>query len=135
MIVKTHRDGCDNTGLHIGRVNARRYFRRLSHSIDLKLDDLQIQCTLSPDFWDARPEIHDPRLSEWLEFKVGRRRAGLEPMQLTMVPAGDDTFVIKPKHEQTPEAFGAEISLPRKVAPQSVLSLSPVQVFEAPSVA
>ena len=86
MLVKTHRDGRDHLGLDIGTANARRYFRKRTPTIDLRLDDLEIQCPLPPDFWEGRPEIHDPRLSEWLEFKVGGGRSGRDPMLLTMVP-------------------------------------------------
>ena len=135
MVVKTYRDGPDRRGLHIGRSNARRYFRRHAHSIDLKLDDLQIQCTLSPDFWDKRPEIHDPRLSEWLEFKVGRRGTNREPMLLTMTPSGADTFVVTPKAGKNNEHFGAEISPSSKLAPESLLTLSLLPALESSSVA
>ena len=76
MIVKTHRDGCDNTGLHIGRVNARRYFRRLSHSIDLKLDDLQIQLA---GFSLHRPTLDDVFLS--LTGHVAEDTDGAKPAQ------------------------------------------------------
>src|SRR6266700_1574510 len=105
MVVKTHRSGRDRTGLLIGAANVRRFFRKGTQSIDLRLDDLQIQCTLSSGFWDDLPEIHDPRLSEWLEFKVGRGRPGREPMLLSMVPSGADTFVIRSKPKQKDEAF------------------------------
>ena len=108
MVVKTQKDGRDHTGLHIGAANARRYFRKGAHTIDLMLDHLQIQCTLSPDFWQGHPEIRDPRLSEWLEFKTGRGRAARAPMQLTMVRSGIDTFVIRPKSERKQAAFGEE---------------------------
>src|SRR5579864_5438534 len=98
MVVKTQKDGRDQTGLLIGEANVRRYFRKDMESINLRLDDLHIQCTLSAEFWDKYPEIHDPRLSEWLESKVWPERRGREPM-LSMVPSGINTFVItsKPK--------------------------------------
>lgn len=123
MVVKTHKDGRDHIGLHIGAANARRYFRRHPQTIDLRLDDLEIQCTLSPDFWEGRPEIYDPRLSEWLEFKVGRKRPGRDPMLLTMVPSGDGTFVVIPRTENRTDPFGAEISTPRKVQSESYFPL------------
>lgn len=134
MVVKTQKDERALTGLHIGRANARRYFRRRAQSIDLRLDDLQIQCTLSPDFWHGRPEIHDPRLSEWLEFKAGRSRPGREPMELTMVPSGADTFVVKPK-AQSYGAFGAEVSITKKPKSESPFSLGHVPALESQSVA
>lgn len=135
MVVKTYRDGHDRTGLHIGTANARRYFRKHAPSIDLKLDDLQIQCTLSPDFWSERPEIHDPRLSEWLKFKVGQVRPGRKPTLLTMIPSGGDTYVVRPKAVQAHEAFGAEISPSSKLPPESVLMLSLVPALQSRSVA
>ena len=124
MVVKTYRDGHDRTGLLIGAGNARRYFRRRAQSIDLKLDDLQIQCTLSPDFWNDRPEIHDPRLSEWLNFKVGHGGPGRKPMLLTMIPSGAGTFIVRARPDKNNEAFGVEISPSRKLPPESLLTLS-----------
>jgi hypothetical protein len=135
MVVKTHKDGRDHIGLLIGTANARRYFRKHAQTIDLKLDDLEIQCTLSPDFWEGRPEIYDPRLSEWLEFKVGRGRPGREPMPLTMVPSGANTFVVTPKTRKRTEAFGAEVSTPRKVESESYFSLGVLSVLPSRSVA
>jgi hypothetical protein len=115
MLVKTYTDGLSRTGLHIGEANALRYFRRRTTSIEICLDDLHIQCTLTPDFWQGRPKIHDPRLSEWLEFKAARLRRGREPILLTLVPSGSDTFVLRPHPDYRYDAFGADVALPRKV--------------------
>jgi hypothetical protein len=131
MLVKTQKDARDHLGLHIGTANARRYFRKRAQTIDLRLGDLEIQCTLSPDFWEGRPEIYDPRLSEWLEFKVGRSRPGRDPMLLTMVPSGSDTFVIVPTTENRNDAFGAEVSAPRTVKSESYFPVTRVQVLES----
>ena len=135
MLVKTHKNGRDHLGLHIGTANARRYFRKRTPTIDLRLDDLEIRCALSPDFWEGRPEIYDPRLSEWLEFKVGRRSPARGPMLLTMVPSGSDTFVVTPKTRKRTDAFGAEISTPREVKSESYFSVARVRLMESRSVA
>lgn len=135
MLVKTHKNGPDRTGLHIGRANANRYFRKHANSIELKLDDLHIQCSLAPDFWEGRPQIHDPRLSEWLKFKVGRARSGPGAALLTMVPAGPDTFVLHPSTEAASEAFGAEISTPTKKPPESCFPPASVRYLQSRSVA
>jgi hypothetical protein len=131
MVVKTQKDGHDQIGLHIGAANARRHFRKRAQTIDLRLDDLEIRCALSPDFWEGRPEIHDPRLSEWLEFKVGRGRSGREPMLLTMAPSGSDTFVVIPRTAKKPDPFGAEISAPRKVKSESYFPVARVPLLES----
>lgn len=110
MLVKTQRDGHDHTGLHIGALNARRYFRKDAPAVDLMLDHLQIQCRLTADFWQGRPEIHDPRLSEWLEFKAARGPFARAGMELIMVRSGIDTFVLKVKPEKKRTAFGDEVS-------------------------
>ena len=120
MLVKTYRDGHDRTGLHIGEANARRYFSRRKPSIELRLDDLRIRCTLPADFWHGHPEIHDPRLSGWLEFKVGRRASGREPILLSMIPSGADTFVVRPHTAREAESFGADVSHPRSVQSEHV---------------
>jgi hypothetical protein len=131
MIVKTSQDGHDHIGLLVGASNARRYFRKEAPTIDLRLGDLEIQCTLSPDFWQGRPQICDPRLSEWLEFKVGRSRPGRDPMLLTMVPSGSDTFVVIPRTRKRVDAFGAEISTPRSVKSESYFPVARVPVLES----
>lgn len=123
MLVKTYKDGLSRTGLHIGEANAQRYFSRLRPSIELRLDDLHIQCTLTPDFWQGRPEIHDPRLSEWLEFKLARRGQGREPILLNLLSSGAGKFELRPHPESRYDAFGADVTLPRK--PKAELDLPP----------
>jgi hypothetical protein len=135
MLVKTHRNGNDRTGLHIGRANANRFFRKHAQSIELKLGDLQIQCTLAPDFWDGCPQIHDPRLSEWLNFKMGRAGSGSAAGLLTMVPAGVDSFVLRPTPEAALEAFGAEVLTATKAPPHSSFPPASVTVLQSRSVA
>jgi hypothetical protein len=136
MVVKTYRDGLGRTALHIGDANARRYFSRRAPSIELRLDDLHIQCTLPPDFWQGRALIHDPRLSEWLEFKVARRAAaGSASIPLTLVPFGIDAFVVGTAANAQPEAFGAEVSLPRMVHSEPRRSLAEASPLEELSVA
>jgi len=135
MLVKTHKNGCDHTGLHIGRSNASRYFRKHVQSIELKLGDLRIQCALTSDFWEGRPQIHDPRLSEWLKFKMDRAHSGRAPALLTMVPAGADTFVLHPSPEAASEAFGADISTATKMPPESCFPPAYVPVLPSRAVA
>lgn len=108
MVVTTQRGGRDRTGLYIGAANVRRSFREGTMAVELMLDHLRIRCTLSPDFWKGRPEIHDPRLSEWLEFKAAQRSIGRAAMELTMVRSGIDTFVVTPKIQKKQAAFGEE---------------------------
>ena len=135
MLVKIYKDGSDHIGLDIGAANARRYFSRRKPSIELKLDDLRIRCTLPPDFWQGRPEIEDPRLSLWLEFKVARRAAAREPVFLSMVPSGADTFVVRPHCGKEPESFGADVSRPRTVQSEHAPAYAPARPFEAHSAA
>jgi hypothetical protein len=134
MLVTTYKDGRTGTGLMIGEANARRYFPKRRSSIELRLDDLQIQCTLEPDFWHGRPEIRDPRLSVWLEFKAGRERTTRQPMQMSLVPSGVSTYVVRPeaKHD---EVFGAEIMTPAKMLAESILAIDDESLLEVRSVA
>jgi hypothetical protein len=120
MLVKTYRDGRQCTGLHIGEANARRYFSKRAPSIEIKLDDLSIQCTLDTSFWEGRPEIHDIRLSEWLEFKTARRRAGREAVYFSLVPSGPGAFVLRPDAKDRYDSFGADVSRARKEHPEPI---------------
>jgi hypothetical protein len=94
MVVKTQLRGGEVTGLHVGARNVRRYFPKGVRVIELQLDHLQIQCGLSPDFWRGHPEICDPRLCEWLDFKV-LHRMGERHVKLAMTPAGKSVFRLR----------------------------------------
>lgn len=111
MVVKTQFKGGEVTGLHVGARNVRRFFPKTVHVIELQLDHLQIQCGLSPEFWRGRPEIHDPRLCEWLDFKVCYGGNG-EPKQvrLAMTPAGENTFRLRPTPVKRDAMGGMETS-------------------------
>ncbi|HWG20178.1 MAG TPA: hypothetical protein VG225_06575 [Terracidiphilus sp.] len=95
MVVKTQSTGRDDFGLRVGAANARRYFPRSMAAVELRLDDLHIQCALPSRFWDGEPEIHDPRLCEWLKFKVFRERPNRNPILLNMEQSGTDTFTLQ----------------------------------------
>jgi hypothetical protein len=95
MVVKTQLKGGEVSGLHIGARNVRRYFPKGTREIELELDGLQIQCGLSPEFWNGRPEIHDPRLCEWLDFKVLHRIGERKQVKLAMTPEGKSVFRLR----------------------------------------
>ena len=95
MVVKTQLRGGEVTGLHVGARNVRRYFPKGVRVIELQLDHLQIQCGLTPDFWRGHPEICDPRLCEWLDFKVVHRMGEEKQVKLAMTPAGKSVFRLR----------------------------------------
>jgi hypothetical protein len=95
MVVKTQLRGGEVSGLHIGARNVRRYFPKETRVIELELDGLQIQCGLTPEFWNGRPEIHDPRLCEWLDFKVIHRMGERKQVKLAMTPEGKSVFRLR----------------------------------------
>ena len=94
MVVRTQSNGRDNFGLRVGTANARRYFPRGTSAVELRLDDLHIQCQLPAGFWNGHPEIFDPRLCEWLKFKVLRERRSNDPIPLQMVQSGTNSFTV-----------------------------------------
>lgn len=96
MVVKTQCKGREVIGLHVGTANARRYFSRQIKSVELLLGDLQIECALTPEFWLDQPEIHDPRLCEWLKFKVFYDLSGRMQVSMAMVQSGMNSFKLLP---------------------------------------
>lgn len=109
MVVKTQFKGGEVTGLHVGARNVRRYFPKSIHVIELQLDHLQIQCGLSPEFWHGQPEIHDPRLCEWLGFKgFFNRGSQQKEVRLAMTPSGENSFCLRPTPPKR-HAMGMEI--------------------------
>lgn len=96
MVVKTQSKGRGLTVLHVGIHNVRRYFPKGTSCIELLLDHLNIRCGLSPDFWQDRPDIYDPRLGAWLEAKHFHAEPGRTSIPLAMIPAGKDAFRLQP---------------------------------------
>ena len=96
MLVTSQFDGSRVIGLYVGADNVRRYFPKRFSRIELRLDNLRIECGLTPVFWNGRPEIHDPRLCLWLESKQSHRRERRAPMPLAMTPSGDHCFTLGP---------------------------------------
>lgn len=95
MVVKTQLKGGEVSGLHVGARNVRRYFPKRIRVIEIELDGLHIQCGLSPEFWNGHPDIHDPRLCEWLDFKVVRRMGERKQIRLAMTPAGKSVYKLR----------------------------------------
>jgi hypothetical protein len=96
MVVRTHSKGRGVTGLHIGIANVRRYFPKNISVIELELDHLQIHCSLEPEFWHGRPEIHDPRLCAWLMAKNLHGRPDRSPIPMALIPSGANSFRVQP---------------------------------------
>ena len=92
MVVKAQYQGHRISGIWVGVDNVRRYFSKSVPAIELQLDHLRIECGLTPHFWDGRPEIHDPRLCEWLESKNLHDRNGRTAVPLAMTPSGKNSF-------------------------------------------
>lgn len=91
MVVQIQSRDRGIVGLHVGTNNVRRHFPKSLSTIDLELDDLEIQCRLSASFWQDRPEISDPRLSTWLEAKYLYGHSG-GAVVLKMVRSGKRSF-------------------------------------------
>lgn len=79
-------------GLHVGSVNVEQYFSSQMESVELQLDHLCIECALEPSFWGDRPEIHDMRLSIWLEAKRSSGKIAATPASMAMIPIGPHVF-------------------------------------------
>ena len=96
MLVRTQCQGCRVSGLYIGATNVRRNFPRDTAAVEFELGHLRIGCQLKPGFWQGQPQICDPRLCEWLEFKLYRERSRHTPLPLTMVKSSRGPFKLLP---------------------------------------
>jgi hypothetical protein len=95
MVVQTqnrHTGHAGVVGLHIGAVNVQQYFPRHVEMVELELDHLRIVCPLEPSFWQDQPEIHDHRLSSWLEAKRNSGKIGQHDSPVAMIPSGEYSF-------------------------------------------
>lgn len=96
MIVRMQDRGRGVTSLRIGARNVKRYFTRTVPTVDLDLENVQIQCELGQGFWRDQPEIVDPRLCAWLTAKNSKWKADGDRVVLAMLPAGTNSFRIQP---------------------------------------
>jgi hypothetical protein len=94
MVVTSQCNGHRVVGLYVGASNVRRYFPREVSAIELQLDHLRIECDLTSNFWNGRPEIRDPRLCLWLESKHAQRKESGTPLSLAMTPLGERSFTL-----------------------------------------
>ena len=94
MVVKTQYQGYRVSGIYVGVNNVRRYFSKRINAVELQLDHLRIECGLTPRFWDGQPEIHDPRLCDWLESKQLHDRPSREPVPMALIPSGKNSFKV-----------------------------------------
>ena len=102
-------------GLHVGALNVSEHFPPGTKFVELELDHLSIVCTLSPSFWLDQPEIHDMRLSCWLEAKRNSGKLGKQPSPVAMVPCGAQKFRLQPVPP-------VEIAVPRPAVPVAQLA-------------
>ena len=96
MVVKTLSNGREIIGVEVSAVDVRQYFPRDAAFIELLLGHLLIQCVLGSDFWKGRTEIHDTRLSAWLESKNFHSQPGSAPVPLALIPSGKNCFRLQP---------------------------------------
>jgi hypothetical protein len=94
MVVRTQLRGRHIFGLLVEAEDLRRHFPEKCDSIELQLGGLRIDCSLPAEFWNGRPEISDPRLSEWLDFKIFHGRPARTPIELELTPAGPRAFTL-----------------------------------------
>jgi hypothetical protein len=108
MVVTSQSNGRRVTGIYVGASNVRRYFPRRITEIELQLDHLRIECGLEPHFWKDQPEIHDPRLSAWLEQKDREGKGRRIPFPLAMIPTGKNSYKLGPTNleEAVPVLIG-----------------------------
>jgi hypothetical protein len=92
MVVQTQNKRPGIVGLHIGKGNVRKHFPKDVLLVELELDHLRIACPLEESFWQDRPEIHDRRLSSWLESKRESGKLAAQPAAMAMIPSGDRSF-------------------------------------------
>ena len=95
MVVTTQQNGREITGLRVGAANVRRYFSKNASAVRLHMGDLEIECRLSPDFWHGKPEIHDARLTQWLQFRTFQEQPDRKPITLAMVQSGRNSFTLQ----------------------------------------
>ncbi len=92
-------------GLHVGEINVRNYFPRHFEHVELALDHLLILCPLDDSFWRGCPEIHDVRLSLWLESKRNSGKLPPRSASVAMIPAGGPCFKLQMiADEEIPES-------------------------------
>ena len=118
-------------GLHVGASNVLEYFPRRVDSVELELDHLCIVCMLEPSFWEDRPEIHDLRLSTWLEAKRLGGKIPAAPAPMALIPTGHHAFRLQliPK-DAVEDALYHSTSTVAVAEKASMPGATPILVFD-----
>lgn len=129
MMVSTHEMHAGHSGevgLHIGAINVQQYFPPDVLLIELELDHLRIVCPLEPSFWQDRPEIHDQRLSSWLESKRNSGKLGAQSSPVAMIPCGEYAFRVQIMTKDESDNSMAGPPSPAYFAP----TISPIKLLD-----
>jgi hypothetical protein len=110
MVVTMQSEGHAIVGIRIGMAEARRFFGRGLHSIDLELDHLRINCDVRANSRLHRAEISDPRLTAWLEEKFYWRKLPSIPLSVELVKKGESySLQLRPSDHETKQSFGLTV--------------------------
>jgi hypothetical protein len=110
MVVLTQGRKSGVLSLHVGAGNVRQFFPRHIQMVELELDHLRIVCTLDPTFWQDRPEIHDTRLSLWLESKRHSGKLPSHAAPVALIPSGESSFRLQLSLEEPVKVQPVELA-------------------------
>ena len=129
VLTKQRRSGhSGGIGLNVGAANVSEHFPQATELVELELDHLIIVCTLSPSFWSDQPEIHDHRLSSWLEAKHSSGKLGAQPSPIAMIPCGEFKFRLQPLQDAEPVAIAPRPAIPVTQLASRVAAVMPTLV-------
>ena len=96
MVVTMRCRGRTILGLSVEAEDARAFFEPGQPTIELLIDHLQIQCGLTPEFWQGAGEIEDARLCAWLASKDLQKPLTGDAVPLALTPAGNNCYRLEP---------------------------------------
>jgi len=96
MVVYTRAKVDGVTSLQIGGGNVKEYFSPDVRMIELELDQVRILCPVEPTLSEDRPEIHDRRLSCWLQAKCSTGKLAMRTSPIALIPSGENVFRLEP---------------------------------------
>jgi len=129
VLTKQRRSGrSGGIGLNVGAVNVNEHFPKHTEFVELELDHLSIVCTLGQPFWADEPEIHDHRLSSWLEAKHNSGKLGAQPSPIAMIPCGPSKYRLQPIQDAEPIAAAPRSAIPVTQLASRVAAVMPTVV-------
>ena len=84
-------------GLRVGKQNAKEFFDKTWHFVDVDFEGKRVTINITESFWASCPELRDPFVRVYLEMKGMAHWPKRRPPKMELTPCGGNRFRVSVK--------------------------------------